>query len=188
MSELTDWQQLLKESLEKTEKDPTERFFQLASVDAQGRPHNRTVVARDVNVEQNWLQFVTDARSAKCEHFQINALTAVCWYFAETREQYRMSCRAVLIDEKTDNNLIVSAWHELGADTRAQFFEGIPGQPVNGNAAKKREASDKPPHNFVVVQLTIEKVDYLDVSQTPYKRLHYTQDRKGDWTKQHINP
>lgn len=86
--------------------------FQLATVDVHtNRPRCRTLVFRDflfMDKRSNVLTFHIDSRSNKVhESFGLDGSTPVeaCFYFAETREQYRFSGQCFLITKKNLNQI-----------------------------------------------------------------------------------
>lgn len=63
--------------------------MQLATVRANGRPANRTVVFRGFLWDTERLTFVTDTRSGKVAEVAANPYCELAWYFPNSREQYR---------------------------------------------------------------------------------------------------
>ncbi len=81
-------------------KEPFDKYVQLATVTADGKPAARSVVFRgflqsrtsaDDSVfkgSKETLTFITDTRSSKMKESRD---AEVCWYLSGTREQYRLS-------------------------------------------------------------------------------------------------
>ena len=97
MSDLPPWRSPLARALHRNRSLPHLKFVQLATVDAQGFPHNRTVVYRGLMDETHQLKFVTDSRSDKILHLQVQPWVEVCWYFTKTREKFRFLGRMEVI-------------------------------------------------------------------------------------------
>lgn len=79
------------------------KYFQLATVSAQGMPSVRTVVYRGMSADN--IIMVTDNRSEKMQHLRAQPHAEIAWYFPLTREQFRIFGRVVTIDcssEKAD--------------------------------------------------------------------------------------
>ncbi|MCA1991428.1 MAG: pyridoxamine 5'-phosphate oxidase family protein, partial [Coleofasciculus sp. S288] len=87
---LAPWRSLLASALHKNRSLPYARYFQLATIRADGRPANRTVVFRGFLDSTNQLKIITDTRSQKAEQIDHQPWGEVCWYFPKTREQFRL--------------------------------------------------------------------------------------------------
>jgi len=155
----------------------------LATVALNGRPTNRTVVFRGFAEGSDDLQFVTDRRSAKVQHVQVNPRAEACWYFGETREQYRIAGEIQTITG--DDRLPL--WQTLSAKARQQFVWPHPGQPRAEAAAFAIAAPTHPPDTFWVLRLRPDEVDRLALRGDPQDRWHYW--REGDtWHQVDWNP
>ena len=76
------------------------KYFQLATVSAQGMPSVRTVVYRGMSADN--IIMVTDQRSEKMQHLRAQPHAEIAWYFPLTREQFRIFGRVVTIDCSTE--------------------------------------------------------------------------------------
>eukprot|EP00879_Flechtneria_rotunda_P021996 GHRR01023198.1.p1 GENE.GHRR01023198.1~~GHRR01023198.1.p1 ORF type:complete len:151 (+),score=27.50 GHRR01023198.1:352-804(+) len=103
------WRPMLLKSLDKNHELPYAKFFQLATVRANGRPANRTVVFRGFLGESDDLTFVTDRRSQKVSEVAANRNVQVCWYFPSSREQYRLSGVLNIIGEGSQHAQLLHA-------------------------------------------------------------------------------
>ncbi|MBR9793559.1 MAG: pyridoxamine 5'-phosphate oxidase [Gammaproteobacteria bacterium] len=187
---MSDWSALLLKSLDKTRDMPESRYFQLATVDSSGLPHNRTVVCRGVDENQSLMWVVTDTRNKKVAELKGNPHAAVCWYFAKTREQYRMtvSCRVDTPNE--DRTLCQQQWDRLSVAARQQFLWGEPGS--ERTAPKKSlidhsANTDVLPDHFCVLTLLVESVDYLNLRGNPQQRQCFEK-RQGQWHSKELIP
>ncbi|CAR25952.1 hypothetical protein ZYGR_0A05230 [Zygosaccharomyces rouxii] len=95
--------------------------FQLATVDVHtNKPRCRTLVFRDflfMDKRSNVLTFHIDLRSNKvAESFSLDSPTPVeaCFYFAETREQYRFSGHCFLITKRNHSEIPQDVTHRYG--------------------------------------------------------------------------
>lgn len=84
------WRRLLDRAMQDHAHLPETRFVQLATIRADGRPANRTLVFRDWLPTEDHMLFITDLRSAKVSQIGSRPWAEVCWYFVETREQFRI--------------------------------------------------------------------------------------------------
>lgn len=195
------WLRALETALARNEADAHSRYFQLASVDADGQPRNRTLVFRGFADIEGTLLAVTDTRSAK--HMQLARCAAVelCWYFSATREQFRISGEVYLHSaDQGDAALRARCWQSLSEPARAQFFQAAPGLPLVADAvaaetpaATLPALSDTAPPTFCVLAVQPRSVDYLNLlatnaSGTPCHARWLSEYRDGDWQVLALNP
>jgi len=179
---------------------------QLGTVTADGRPAVRTVVFRGFMGEQkDWgetgaecetLSFITDSRSSKMKQ---GREAEVCWYFAPSREQFRL--RGVMDCIEANSGMPkqaedrVSMWRKISPAARKQFLWPNPGEErgETDEAKDKKDFDDvepseaDPPDTFVLVLLRPERVDHLQIKGFPQRRVVY--ERTGDaWSEQKVNP
>jgi len=170
------------------------RYLQLATVRADGRPANRTLVFRGFLEDTNQLKFVIDARSQKVDQIEQQPWAEACWYFPETREQFRITGSLTLVGtEHTDSTLQqvrVSTWQELSNAARLQFVWPHPGQPRADATAFDSPVPDtaEPLPNFCLLLLEPIQVDHLELRGQPQNRWLYNQDSHSAWYTQAINP
>ena len=84
------WRHLLEQAIEQHAHLPQARFVQLATIRRDGRPANRTLAFRGWLEPEECLLFTTDLRSAKVRQLGAWTWAEACWYFTETREQFRL--------------------------------------------------------------------------------------------------
>ncbi|WP_371192994.1 pyridoxamine 5'-phosphate oxidase family protein [Glaciecola sp. SC05] len=131
------WRQDLVRSLHIHRSKAEAKYIQVASVALDGKPKLRTMVFRGFHDASNSLLAVTDIRSEKVSEWQAHPFTELHWYFAKSREQYRISCELTLIFQtdgkiesfgSTTGDTSVQAktykqqWHALSDGARAGFF------------------------------------------------------------------
>ncbi|HEY9663119.1 MAG TPA: pyridoxamine 5'-phosphate oxidase family protein, partial [Allocoleopsis sp.] len=130
---LAPWRSILTGALHRNRSLPDSHYVQLATVRADGRPANRTVVFRGFLDNTNQLKFITDARSEKAEQIAAHPWGEVCWYFPNTREQFRISGKLTLVGHKFSNKALLKArqlqWQEISDSARSQFTWATPGKP-----------------------------------------------------------
>lgn len=190
---VTPWRSALENALQLNDSLPEARYFQLATVTSQGKPTNRTVVFRGFGDGSDHLKVVTDARSEKITHIQQNPYGENCWYFPQSREQFRLSCNISLITAETSqlNSLRNRLWEQLSNKTRLQFFWP---SPKNKRTEPETAFNSLPrlieqlPKTFVIVNLEPYQVDYLQLKGNPQNRYLYWLDDKGNWAFQEVNP
>jgi pyridoxamine 5'-phosphate oxidase len=200
---LAPWRSQLARALHRNRSKPESRYFQLATVTAEGRPANRTVVFRGFAEASNQIQLVTDGRSDKLGQLQANPWAEACWYFTQTREQFRLTGRLSVItadhpevQAQDDRRL---AWQKLSDGARQQFHWPQP-------KAKRQEDGEpfatvdldpaQPLDNFCLVRLDPLAVDHLELRGDPQNRTRYVyqgpgpEQGKGDggWDAIAVNP
>jgi len=195
------WRQSLAASLNKSRSKARSKYFQIASVNANGLPKNRTVVFRGFVEGTNHLSVITDSRSNKYEQWQNNDFAEICWYFDLSREQYRIMCKTSLVDALSEHQDIrKDSWQRLSMNAKAQFFWPCPGDEYDD---KKEDAFDvddailkdaTAPDNFVVVVLLPQEIDYLNLKTQPQTReiSRFESPRDGNerylWETKQVNP
>ena len=170
------------------------RYLQLATVRADGRPANRTLVFRGFQADSDRLKFVTDSRSQKPEQIEHQPWAEACWYFPETREQFRLHGYLTLV--KADNPDAVlqqarqTAWQETSDATRLQFTWPDPGKPKADAAFEQAPPNAiEPLANFCLLLLNPVIVDRLELRGEPQNRTIYKLDQiQQTWTVQSVNP
>lgn len=191
---LEPWRPALDLALHRNRKSPQHRFVQLATAGLDGRPAVRTVVFRGFVGEFRGLAFTTDARSAKRAQIERDPNVELCWYFAETREQFRLSGVVRLVGPSTQDDVLRSArlgvWRALSAETGASFTWPPPGQPRDRKGRFPSTLSDPgtPVDEFVLMLFSARSVDHLELDGAPQHRWKYTADALGRWSVCEVNP
>ena len=181
------WKQPLERSLYKTKNKPESRFMQLATSGLDGSPQCRTVVFRGYS-NMHQLRFITDSRSDKWLELTQNPKVSICWYFTDTREQYRFSGEALLtsdLEEKTQQ------WQTLSQSGKKQFLWGTPKsvrQDSYSIAVDDNNIPQLPPKHFAVVDVNVESLDYLTLRGDPQNRILYRQNEQGHWLQNRVIP
>jgi pyridoxamine 5'-phosphate oxidase len=185
------WQHLVSAALATSEGDPTVQFVQLATVDREGTPYNRTVVIRAFLSETDELHIVTDARSQKIEQLRETPRAALCWYLTASRQQFRFRGAVSLVGAAADGDaqeLRRSTWMALSERTQAQFLWPAPGTPRRDGLLDTPPVPDTPPDTFVLLRIYPDFVDHLVLTSTPHRRTFYRLDAAGHWHGHPVNP
>ena len=188
MTDLPPWRPPLKRALHRNRSLAHLKFVQLATVDASGKPHNRTIVFRGLTDRSHQLAFVTDARSEKFNHLAHQPWVEVCWYFTKTREQFRLSgMMQALSAHSEDPQLRQTYWSRLSDKAQQQFYWPHPGHERDDeNAFDLASGSVEPPQDFVLLLLSPEKVDHLELRGSPQNRTLY--EKADPWKTTAVNP
>ncbi|MBF7072905.1 pyridoxamine 5'-phosphate oxidase [Glaciecola sp. MH2013] len=194
------WRQRLVRSLHVNRSQAQSKYYQVASCSVSGKPSNRTMVFRGFANGTDNLLSVTDKRSKKISDWTndrfSNKQYEICWYFAKTREQYRIAGELTLVDKSVTEveyqKLLEQSWANLSENAQSSFFAEAPGTPfaetkpsqdnqrndvrtasidskTDKNISEKTERfiSD----NFVLVIFRPYEVDYLNLRETPHLRV-----------------
>jgi PPOX class probable FMN-dependent enzyme len=163
-----------------------------------GRPANRTIVFRDYLPDTNQLQFAVDRRSLKIEQIAHQPWGELCWYFSDTREQFRLLGQLTLVQEGQDDPLLDKArqvlWQKLSDAGRVQFSWPEPREPRAENEAFHPPAPDPnmPLPQFCLLLLDPVEVDHLELRGDPQNRWWYGRSQDDPtqeiWSVQAINP
>ncbi len=190
---LAPWRSAIAHALHRNRSLVYARYLQLATVRANGHPANRTVVFRGFLADTNQLKFVTDARSDKIDQIQQQPWAEACWYFPNTREQFRISGYLTLVGSDESHPHLQPArkttWQELSDAARLQFAWPHPGKDKEDQAAFNPPPPDpqKPIANFCLLLLEPTQVDHLELRGEPQNRYLYRLEDQ-EWSVQAVNP
>jgi len=188
------WRPSLDLALHRNRDHAGARLVQLATVRPDATPAIRTVVFRGFLDDARRLVFTTDGRSAKRAEIEANPVGAACWYFAATREQFRIRGELSLIDADTQEPELRQAredqWSDLTDETRATFTWPTPGDPRDPSGSFPDEPPDPsaPLDCFCLIVLAATEVDHLELQHRPHVRWLYESDGRGRWSGREVNP
>lgn len=193
---IASWREPLDRALERHRSQPHSRYFQLATVRSDGHPANRTVVFRGFLGETNQLKMVTDGRSEKAGQIHSQPWGEICWYFSETREQFRIAGQMNLVGATHPDPELQTArsilWQELSDKARQQFLWPHPGTERAGGDACATAFSPtdptKPEEHFCLLLLEPVMVDRLELTGDPHNRWIYSRSPDLLWSTKAINP
>jgi pyridoxamine 5'-phosphate oxidase len=192
---LPPWRSPIARALHRNRSSPQARYFQLATVDLDLRPHNRTLVFRGWLEPSSQLRSVTDVRSSKAINFLAGAspLAEVCWYFPETREQFRLSGTLRLVTAEctttSDCEARQQVWAQMSDAGRIQFDWGTPGADRSAPETFNPPQPDpqQPSANFCLLLLETITVVHLELRGDPQNCYSYEL-INGEWQMRSINP
>lgn len=190
---LAPWRSPLTRALHRNRSRVYSRYPQLATVKPNGHPANRTVVFREFLAETNCLTFITDIRSEKIKHLAANPAAELCWYFTQTREQFRLSgeVQAIASSDKNERSRQIrhEAWEALSDRSRQQFAWPHPGQARASDGFEEADLNPEDPlDTFVVLLLNPTYVDHLELKGDPQDRHVYQLQLDGSWKVMAVNP
>jgi pyridoxamine 5'-phosphate oxidase len=209
---LPPWRSSIARALHRNRSLPNARYLQLATVDQDLRPRNRSLVFRGWLEPESQLKLVTDVRSTKA----INLLAdgspwaEACWYFPKTREQFRLSGSLELVTAAASNTSHLTArqeaWQQMSDAGRIQFEWETPGadrsddpqafnppQPAesfrSGSPTMETTQADQyqPSPNFCLLLLNIISVTHLELRGEPQSCYVYEL-LNQEWQMRSVNP
>ncbi len=191
---LAPWRSPLARALHRNRSLIYARYLQLATVRSDGSPANRTVVFRGFRDRTNQLCIVTDHRSEKIPQLQANPRAEACWYFPNSREQFRIAGAIALAKADTLDNADQAErsrlWQSLSEPARLQWAWPEPGaarSPDPTEFAPPLPDPIAPPATFVVLWLDPDRVDWLELRGNPQTRTRF--ERQADsWQTLNLNP
>lgn len=192
---LAPWRSPLARALHRNRSRPYSRYIQLATVQANDRPANRTVVFRGFWGDRNVLQFVTDQRSQKVQDVTLSPWAELCWYFTQTREQFRLAGMVILVTAQHPEAELQTArqrsWDALSESGQRSFFWPHPGDrrhPDHDLEADVPQAlPPTPPETFCLGLFNPDWVDHLELRGEPQTRTRYEL-IDGEWQMMSVNP
>lgn len=190
---LAPWRSPLARALHRNRSRPFSRYFQLATVRSDGTPANRTVVFRGFQPDSNTLLIITDQRSQKIGDLAGQPWAEACWYFTESREQFRLLGQLQLVVQQSPEPLQTlrqQVWQGLSAAARSQFSWPHPGQPRAESSAFEVALPAPPalPAAFSLLLLVPTRVDHLALRGSPQDRTQYRLEADEAWAVEAVNP
>ena len=173
------WRQRLARSLHLSRSKPEAKYIQLATLNNEGFVQNRTLVFRGFVDESDHIIMITDTRSDKFHALQVHSQAEICWYFAKTREQYRLSGNIKIFANSSD--LRTSVWNKISPAAKSQFYWYLDEELVN-----ELSLNNIIPDTFCVLLLETQQVDYLLLADQHERIKCQLIDKK--WQETHINP
>jgi len=173
---------------------PYSRFVQLATVRADGRPANRTVVFRGFLDESPQLTFATNAHSRKVAELGHCPWAEACWYFPVTHEQFRIGGPITLAGDDARDRASLDArracWRKLADAVRLTYTWPAPGEPRADRVPFPTEHPDpeEPLPHFCLMILDPQEVAELELNGNPQNRWEYRRDEHGRWSGAEVNP
>ncbi len=187
------WQELLSQA-QLQNPQAHNRFAQLATIQDVGspRPAVRTVTVRFF-LDDGRLLITTDSRADKVSELMANPACELCWYFTETRQQFRIQAKGHIItatqarlEGKLDAALTKS-WQQRSTASQQSLTWPQPRRRIDEPASYQHETPNEVPNNFALLLLEVITVDYLNVAAQPHQRVLYSK-LGGQWLARAVNP
>jgi pyridoxine/pyridoxamine 5'-phosphate oxidase len=155
------------------------RFFTLATVALDGRPHLRTVVLR--NFDSNALQFTiyTDLRSRKVNELEQDARAQFLFYDARRMLQIVVGVR--LVESNTDSSIYNAIPEQSKKDYATKMS---PGSQISSPEKVQYDFSDK--GHFLQLVFKAETIEYLRLKRPNHLRAFFS--LKKNWEGSFLVP
>jgi PPOX class probable FMN-dependent enzyme len=188
--QLPRWRESLMRSLELMRNMPEATFFQMANAYTSGSDindivvENRTLVFRGFADDSQTLLAITDSRTDKIMQLHKSNTAHICWYFTQTREQYRISTEVSLINAELSTSIVNDhekkyfaqmsklrndLWSSLSTKAKQQFYWAKPKALIDANFTQE-EVTESIPDNFTMLCFHPYYLDYLNLTTTPQTR------------------
>jgi pyridoxamine 5'-phosphate oxidase len=193
---LPPWRSSIARALHRNRSLPNARYLQLATVDRDLRPRNRSLVFRGWLEPESQLKLVTDVRSSKAINLLADAApwAEACWYFPKTREQFRLSGTLKLVTAAASNTSHLTArqeaWQQMSDGGRIQFEWETPGADRSEDPAAfnpPQPDQDQPSPNFCLLLLDVISVTHLELRGEPQSCYLYEL-LNQEWQRRSVNP
>lgn len=157
------------------------RTLTLATVDAAGRPRQRSVVPRAFT-QARCLEFHTDSRSAKHAELRCDARAALHGWDPVRRIQLRVQGAVTL---HVRDEVASAVWQALPESTRGTYCVAPgPGTAIETPSDTRRTDDAAGFAVFCVVQLWLDELEWLHLEQGSYARARFCWDngrRTSTW-------
>ncbi|EPS66032.1 hypothetical protein M569_08745 [Genlisea aurea] len=184
----TPWKQLLLCSIQANSRLNHSSYLQLATVSANDRPSNRTVVFRGFMDDTDKILIHSDIRTRKIDDLKHSPFAEICWYFSDTWEQFRISGRVEVIDgTNTDPSKLeqrASSWFASSLKSRLQYTSPAPGIPLSSQQPLLDDRAGPAPA-FCLLVFDPHEVDYLNLKSS--KRVMFSSG-SNIWTSEEVSP
>jgi len=145
----------------------------LATVSGEGEVNARTVVLREVDVDQHMLRFYTDRRSPKVSELlqERNALIV----FWSTRLNWQLRIR-VNISVETDGPEVQALWQRLKNSPSASDYLGL---SAPGSSLQEAYSTSQKPdtvHHFALLSAHVQDLDWLELRRGGHRRARLHND------------
>ncbi|KQS87762.1 MULTISPECIES: pyridoxamine 5'-phosphate oxidase family protein [unclassified Rhizobium] len=165
-------------------------FLQLATIGLDGSPQLRTIVLRGCDRDKATVSFVTDMRSPKVAEILRDPRVSLVGFDGEKSVQLRLSGIASVV---ADDVARKSMWDRLRHRTLVLFDAPFaPGTPIDGEGnplapMPDDDGSAGPYEKFALVSVTVERLDWLDLSSELHQRYTFS-GHAGAWRRTRILP
>ncbi len=165
-------------------------FLQLATIGLDGSPQLRTIVLRGFDREVGAISFVTDMRSPKVAEIMRDPRVSLVGFDGEKSVQLRLSGTASVAADEAARKCM---WDRLRHRTLVLFDAPFaPATPIDGEGnplapMPDDDGSADPYDRFAVLDVTVDRAEWLDLATEPHERRRFTR-RENGWDAVRLTP
>lgn len=166
----------------------------LATV-AEGYPHQRTIVLRRVDPQEQQLYFFSDARAPKIDHLQQNTNCNVLFWDPRKKVQIEIQAKGQVLQQ---TSITQQFWKKINIGGRTSYAA----LQAPGTAIEKEQAylpkdwgsnmdiqdSEFAFKHFAVLELVAHQLDILHLHPAGHQRCLFIKGNDKVWEKQWIVP
>jgi PPOX class probable FMN-dependent enzyme len=190
------WRECLAKAQQENANKRHCQYIQLATCDDTGLPTCRTLVFRGFAQNSDSLIVHTDLRSEKIRHLKANSRGEICWYFSETREQFRLAgtIEIVTSEKQLLGDVRMQHWRNLSSYARASYYQASPGYAFmdaqeNSDKQVTMEKMDATPaKTFALLVFKPSSIDHLLLEPATHKRILHKLNTSNNWHSERVNP
>lgn len=149
----------------------------LATVGPDG-PEVRSIVLRDIQVDQRTLVFYADARSPKIAQLRADPRGQLLCWNEVLGWQLRLGCR---IEVATDGLDVTTRWAHIRHRPAAHDYLSplAPGSPLDAPAAPV--APERARESFAVLSARVQAIDWLELHAQGHRRARFMVGATPQW-------
>ena len=133
--------------------------------------NNRTVVLREFNSERKFLRYHTNFLSEKIIDLKKNNKIACLFYSKKDKIQIRINGKAQI---NNNNQLCEQKWKAMSDLSKLCYFQNHnPGRKIANPNEVKQSPNDSMSKLFTIINVDIEKIDWLYLSRHGHKRAFF---------------
>ena len=157
----------------------------VATVDAEGKPHARMMVIRNIDARNLSIWMATDGRSGKILDLETQPIAELLVWAPSERQQFRLRGPMRIHTQGQERQQI---WQQQHDGNRATYFWPAPGLPREAGVQFPSAVPGNipPPENFLVVSLHPDEVETLELNEHPHRRRRWV--AADGWKRIDLNP
>ncbi len=145
------------------------KLMVVGTLSENNEPEIRTVVLRDIFFEPLTFLFFTDLRSTKVQELALYPKVTMLLYDTSLKRQLRFKAHAIVID---DSNILAKYWEDYNVKEKDYSTILAPGSEISSSELIMKD--DKSAFkNFAVVQLNVEQLEVLELSEENHFRVKF---------------
>jgi hypothetical protein len=159
------------------------------------RPHQRTIVLREVDVQREQLFFFSDIRTPKIQHLKSQSELNLLFWDPRKKVQIEMAGTGFVFSH---NNKAKAFWEKLNIAGRSSYAsEATPGTPVSTDQGylpdfwaddMALEQTNFAYDRFAIIQMQVQHLDVLHLHDKGHQRAQFDKLADGNWASSWVVP